>query len=282
MTVSQPLRAAVLGFPVSHSLSPVLHNHWLKTYGIDGTYSAMAVAPEALKTALNGLRERGFAGCNLTMPHKEAALPLMDDHDESCLMSGAINTVVIRDGKMIGYNSDGFGFVESLKAQAPQWSGGRVVILGTGGAARGIIASLRAKGAQHFVLINRSKDKAERVVKQFSLPSVDVVDWQDRAAALAGASLLVNCTSLGMVEQLPLDMPLDMLPANAVVADIVYRPLITPLLQTAKGLGLATVEGLPMLLHQGRLGFEHWFGVDPDVTPAVYQALVTRITETEV
>lgn len=270
-------RAAILGYPVSHSLSPVMHGYWLKNYGIDGHYGTMAVTPDALKGALTTLLERGYAGCNLTMPHKEAALALMDVHDESCLMSGAVNTVVMRDGQLHGYNSDGFGFLESLNAQVPDWSGSRVVIVGTGGAARGIIASLRAAGAAHFVLVNRTRAKAERVVKQFQMRSVDVVDWPERAAALDGASLVVNCSSLGMTGEDPFDLDISRLPDHATVADIVYRPLETPLLAAARKRGLKTAEGLSMLMHQGRLGFEHWFGFDPAVTPELTQVLVAQM-----
>lgn len=268
-------RACVMGWPVSHSLSPHLHGYWLQRYNIGGDYSAMAITPDNLKDALLLLKNRGYRGCNLTMPLKEAALSLMDDHDESCLMSGAVNTVVIDNGRFRGFNSDGFGFVESLKAQHPTWSGERVVILGTGGAARGIIASLRAAGAKHFVLINRTRDKAEKVVKAFTLDA-DVVDWQHRAEALKNATLLVNCTSLGMLGSEPLDLDLKHLPETAGVCDIVYRPLITPLLQVATKRGNPVIEGLPMLLHQGRLGFEHWFGRDPDVTPELYQLMARQ------
>lgn len=277
--VTARYRAALLGYPVSHALSPVMHMHWINTYGIDGHYGAMAVTPEGLRTALTTLCARGFAGCNLTLPHKEAALALMDVHDESCLMSGAVNTVVMRDGLLHGFNSDGFGFVESLRAQAPQWSGARVAVIGTGGAARGIIASLRAAGAAHFVLVNRTRDKAERVATQFKLPSVEVVDWAARAQALDGASLLVNCTSLGMQGQPPLDLDLACLPDDATVADIVYRPLETPLLAAARARGLVAVEGLSMLMHQGRLGFEHWFGVDPAPTPALAGVLQAAMAQ---
>lgn len=272
-------RAALLGYPVSHSLSPTMHMHWIKTYGLDAHYGAMAVAPEGFEAALRALVDRGFMGCNLTMPLKEKALSFMDYHDESCLMSGAVNTVVMRDGKMHGYNSDGFGFLESLKAQVPDWSGQRVVILGTGGAARGIIASLRAAGAGHFVLVNRTRAKAERVVKQFTMTAVDVVDWDDRTAALDGATLLVNCTSLGMVGHAALDLDLARLPDHATVADIVYRPLETPLLAAARARGLKTADGLPMLMHQGRLGFEHWFGIDPAVTAELQAALLADIEQ---
>jgi shikimate dehydrogenase len=238
----------------------------------------MAVPPAQLQSALKLLMERGFAGCNLTLPLKEGALSMMDEHDESCLMSGAVNTVVFRDGKIWGYNSDGFGFVESLKAQFAEWRGDRVVILGTGGAARGIIASLRAEGARHFVLVNRTRDKAERVVKQFTLDA-EVVDWQHRNESLRDATLVVNCTSLGMAGQGELDLDLSHLPETAGVCDIVYRPLITPLLKAAKLRGNRMVEGLPMLLHQGRLGFDFWFGRDPAVTPELYGALVGAMEE---
>ncbi len=271
------LRAAIVGYPVSHSLSPVMHGYWLQHYGIDGHYGAMAVTADGLKDALAEMAARGYAGCNLTMPHKEAALSLMDVHDESCLMSGAVNTVVMRDGKMHGYNSDGFGFVESLNAQAPGWSGARVVILGTGGAARGIIASLRAAGAVHFVLVNRTRAKAERVVKQFSMTAVDVVDWQERDAALEHATLLVNCTSLGMTGEAALDLDVARLPDDAVVSDIVYRPLETRLLARSRARGLRVAEGLSMLMHQGRLGFEHWFGIDPAVTQDLANTLLAAM-----
>lgn len=275
--VTAKIRAAILGYPVSHSLSPVMHTHWLHQYGIDGHYGAMAVTPDALKGALKTLADRGFAGCNLTMPHKEMALSMMDEHDESCLMSGAVNTVVIRDGKLWGYNSDGFGFVESLKSQVPDYSAKRVAIIGTGGAARGIIASLRGLGAEHFVLVNRTRAKAERVVKQFTMTAVDIVDWQDRNAALDGATLVVNCTSLGMVGEDTLDLDVAHLPDAATVADIVYRPLDTPLLKAARARGLRVAEGLPMLMHQGRLGFDFWFGADPAVTPELAAALTAEM-----
>lgn len=265
-------RACVIGWPVSHSLSPVLHGHWLEKYGIDGAYTPMAVTPDRLREALDMLKERGYAGCNLTLPMKELALSMMDEHDESCLFSGAVNTVVFEGGKSIGFNSDGFGFVESLKSQHPAWDGGRVVILGTGGAARGIIVSLRAAGAEKFVLVNRTREKAEKVARQFTLDA-EIMPWEGRAAALKDATLVVNCTNLGMEGQGALDLDLSLLPEGAAVADIVYRPLVTPLLRAARARGNAIAEGLPMLLHQGRLGFEHWFGRDPEVTPELYDAV---------
>ena len=262
-------KACVMGWPVSHSLSPRLHGFWLEKYHIPGAYDKMAITPDALKDALQMIAGRGYAGCNLTLPLKEAALPFMDEHDESCLMSGAVNTVVIRDGKTRGFNSDGFGFVENLKTHNPDWKGGRVVILGTGGAARGVIASLKAAGAKHFLLVNRTPEKAHRVVRQFKLDG-EVHLWAARHAALEDADLLVNCTSLGMTGEPPLDLDLKLLPAGATVCDLVYRPLVTPLLKSAQERGNKVVEGLGMLLHQGRLGFGHWFGRDPEVTKDLY------------
>lgn len=270
MTDKAQLRACVMGFPVSHSLSPKLHGWWLEKYGIDGSYTTMAVDVANLKDAFNILIERGYRGCNLTLPLKEAALSMMDDHDESCLMSGAVNTVVINNGRLRGFNSDGFGFAESLAAQAPGWNGARTVIIGTGGAARGIIASLRGAGAKHFVLVNRTPEKAEKIISAFKLDA-ETYTWEQRHEALKDATLLINCSSLGMKDQPPLDLSLDNLPKEATVADIVYRPLETGLLKQAKVRGNKAVEGLGMLLHQGRLGFGQWFGRDPEVTPELHK-----------
>ncbi len=277
-STDQMRRAVLLGYPVSHALSPTLHSYWLDRYGINGHYGAMAVLPGHLKQALEMLRNRGDAGCNLTIPHKEDAMPMMDDHDESAVMSGAVNTVVIQDGKLIGYNSDGFGFIEGLKAGAPGWSGERVAILGCGGAARGIIASLRgAMGVKSFALINRTRAKTERIIKQFTLENSEVFEWHEREQALAGADLLVNCTSLGLMGEQPLEINLDHLQQQAVVADIVYRPYETPLLASARLRGHIGVDGLAMLMHQGRLGFEHWFGVDPVVDDALKARLLEKM-----
>lgn len=262
-------KACVMGWPVSHSLSPLLHGYWLKKYGIAGEYATMAVMPENLKDALRSIADKGYRGCNLTLPLKEAAMELMDEHDDSCLMSGAVNTVVIEKGKLKGFNSDGFGFLENLKAQMPDWQGGRVVVIGTGGAARGIIASLRGAGAKHFVLVNRTKEKAEKIVKVFDLPA-DIYEWRQRHAALKDATLLINCTSLGMEGEGELELDMALLPKAVGVCDIVYRPLMTPLLCAARARGNPAVEGLGMLLHQGRLGFDYWFGRDPEVTPELY------------
>lgn len=261
------LKSCVMGFPVAHSLSPKLHGLWLKKYGIEGSYTIREVKPEQLKEALKFLIDEGFAGCNLTIPLKEKALDLMNCLDESARAAGAVNTVVIREGKMTGYNSDGFGFMESLKAQAPGWDKSHVVILGAGGAARGIIAALKNAGAEHFSIVNRTREKALKLIADFGLEGAEAPDWEDRSQILKNATLLVNCTSLGMKGMPPLEINLSFLVKTAVVCDIVYRPLVTPLLAESRRLGLPVVEGLPMLLHQGRLGFKHWFGIDPGVTP---------------
>jgi shikimate dehydrogenase len=272
------IRACVLGFPVAHSLSPKLHGFWLKKYKIDGAYTARETKPEQLKETLNVLMAQGFAGCNLTLPLKERALALMDELDESCRAAGAVNTVVFRDNRKTGYNSDGFGFLESLRVQHAAWDGARVVILGAGGAARGIIAALRGAGARHFTLVNRTPEKAEKTARDLNLNKAEVIVWEERNRALQNATLLVNCTSLGMTGQPPLDLDLSALPKTAAVCDIVYRPLITPLLIQAQRRGHPVVEGLPMLLHQGRLGFREWFGVDPAVTQELKNEITTGAT----
>jgi shikimate dehydrogenase len=267
------IRACVMGYPVAHSLSPRLHGFWLKKYNIDGEYTRREVKPEQLEKALDMLAEEGFAGCNLTIPLKEHALALMDELDGSASAAGAVNTVVIRDGRKTGYNSDGFGFLESLKAQYPGWNGTRVVVLGTGGAARGIVAALNEAAVGRFVLVNRSREKAEKLAQDLKLDPVTVMDWKDRSAALENATLLVNCSNLGMAGQPPLELDLSALPKTAAVCDIVYRPLVTNLLLEAKRRGNPIIEGLPMLLHQGRLGFRHWFGIDPAVTNELYDEI---------
>jgi shikimate dehydrogenase len=261
-------QACVLGSPVSHSLSPRLHGFWLKKYNINGSYTSMEVEPTRLKTMLDNLTEHGFAGCNLTLPLKEHALELMDTLDGSALAAGAVNTVVIRSGKKTGYNSDGFGFLQSLKTQAPKWDKSHAVLLGAGGAARGIAAALRDAGVKRFTFINRTPQKAEKIIEELNLPQGTTA-----AAVPEDTTLLVNCTSLGMNGQPPLEIDISPLPQKAVVADIIYRPLITPFLQDAKQRGHVVVEGLPMLLHQGRLGFKEWFSVDPAVSAELYQEI---------
>lgn len=258
-------RAAVLGFPVAHSLSPKLHGYWLSHHRIEGTYEAIATAPQDLADTLARLADAGYEGCNLTLPHKEAALALMDDLDGSASAAGAVNTVHFENGKMEGYNSDGFGFIESLKAQGLGWQDATVMIVGAGGAARAIIHALSTAGARDFIIVNRTLEKAEQLARDLNIYA-DVRDWSGLSSALEKTGLLVNCTNLGMAGQDPLVLDLQRLNPLAGVADIVYKPLETDLLKSARKRGHKVATGLPMLIHQGRLGFKLWFGVDPEVT----------------
>jgi shikimate dehydrogenase len=264
-------RAGVMGWPVAHSRSPVLHGYWLKQYGIDGSYERLPVAPEALEQAFRDLPAHGFAGCNLTIPHKERALGLVDRLDASARRIGAVNTVIVAaDGTLDGGNTDAFGFHANLVATAPGWTAaaGPAIVLGAGGGARAVVAALIDNGAPEVRLLNRHRGRAEDVAAALGRP-VSVLPWERRAAALADASLLVNTTSLGMAGQPPLEIALDALPRSAVVNDIVYVPLETPLLAAARARGNRVVDGLGMLLHQARPGFAAWFGVEPEVTPAL-------------
>jgi shikimate dehydrogenase len=265
-----------MGWPVDHSRSPRLHGHWLEHYGIDGAYVPLAVSPDHLEPALCGLKALGFRGVNLTLPHKEAALPLMDEVSETARRIGAVNTVIIGDGgRLLGDNTDGFGFMASLVAEVPAWraADGPAVILGAGGAARAVAVALLDAGVPALRLVNRTAERAGRLAEALRPMApgrpIDVVDWNGRAEALAGANLLVNTTSLGMSGQPPLDIALDALPETALVTDIVYTPLETKLLASARERSNAAFDGLGMLLHQGRPGFAAWFGVDPDVTDAL-------------
>jgi len=268
---SRTIRAGVMGWPVSHSLSPRLHGYWLDAYGIQGSYEAIAAAPGEFAGRLRALAQAGYAGVNVTIPHKERALAEVDEADDNARRVGAVNTIVMDPGgRLLGSNTDGFGFLENLAAGAGGWSanGGPAVVLGAGGAARSVVAALVDAGAPEVRLVNRTRSRAEAVAADIGGP-VGLVPWEGRAGALGGAGLLVNTTSLGMVGNPPLDLALDDLPREAVVTDVVYVPLQTPLLAAAAGRGNVTVDGLGMLLHQARPGFAAWFGVEPDVTPAL-------------
>ena len=265
------IQAGVIGWPVSHSLSPRLHGFWLKELGIDGTYSALAVAPDGLENSLRSLLERGFAGVNLTLPHKEAAATIVDTMDSVASRISAVNTIVVgANGNLAGSNTDGYGFIENLKSGAPEWTADNksAVVLGAGGAARAIIAVLLDAGLKELRLVNRTLSRAEALKDDIG-GAIIVVPWADRTKALEGAGLLVNTTTLGMTDEEPLEIDLSPLPAKAVVTDIVYAPLTTPLLKDAAGRGNLTVDGLGMLLHQARPGFDQWFGAEPVVTDAL-------------
>ena len=261
--------AGVMGWPVAHSRSPRLHGYWLRTHGIDGVYIPLPVRPEQFATALRALPMLGFAGVNVTVPHKEVALAAVDRSDPAARRIGAVNTIAVAaDGTLDGRNSDGFGFSENLRAGVPGWSArsGPAVILGAGGAARAVAVALLDGGVPEIRIVNRTIERAERMSEDIGGP-FRVYGWADQAAALDDAALLVNTTTLGMSGQPLLELTLDRLPPTAVVNDIVYTPLETALLTAAKARGNRIVDGLGMLLHQARPGFAAWFGVEPEVTP---------------
>ncbi len=259
--------AGVMGWPVGHSLSPRLHGFWLDHHGIDGAYLPLAVAPEHFESALRGLANAGFRGVNVTVPHKQAALALCDEVAPLAARIGAVNTLVFEDGRLKGRNTDAFGFLENLRQGAPAWdpAAGPALILGAGGAARAVAVALLDAGAPELRLANRTAARAEALAQELGGP-VTAVPWEGRGAALEDLALLVNTTSLGMTGQPPLELDLDRLPGAALVTDMVYAPLETDLLARARARGNPVVDGLGMLLHQARPGFEAWFGVAPEVT----------------
>lgn len=273
------LKAGVIGWPVGHSRSPALHGWWLDHYGIDGAYVPMAVRSEDLAAALRALPLLGFSGCNLTIPHKETALALVDRVEPLARRIGAVNTIVVdRDGMLEGRNTDGFGFIENLRAAHGGWSArqGPAVVIGAGGAARALLVALLDDGVPEIRLVNRTPARAEALAAEFG-GTIQPIAWASRGAALAGAALLVNTTSQGMAGEAPLDLPLDRLPPQALVNDIVYVPLETPLLAAARARGNPVVDGLGMLLHQARPGFAAWFGVAPEVTSGLRQAVLKTL-----
>jgi shikimate dehydrogenase len=256
-----------VGWPVAHSLSPRLHGHWLLRYGIDGAYVPLPVPPERLAQGLSALPALGFAGVNLTIPHKKTAVSLVHRLSPRAKRIGAVNTVVVEaDGMLSGDNTDGFGFVAALLESQAGWvaEAGPAVVLGAGGAARAVVVALLDAGVPEVRLLNRTAARASALADDLD-GSVHAADWNARAAVLDGAALLVNTTSLGMRGQPPLDLMLDALPRTALVTDVVYTPLMTPLLALAQARGNPVVDGLGMLLHQARPGFRAWFGVDPEV-----------------
>jgi shikimate dehydrogenase len=268
--------AGVVGWPVGHSKSPRLHNFWLERYAIDGAYVPLAVAPDDFEAALRGLKALGFAGVNVTVPHKQAALAAADEVDEAARRIGAVNVLEIGPGgALMGSNSDGYGFLENLRAGADGFdaASGPAVVIGAGGAARAVCVALCDAGAPEIRIVNRTGPRAEALAGELDGVGT-AVRWAERAAALDGAALVVNATSLGMAGQPPLDLDLDALAGDAVVNDIVYAPLTTPLLARAAARGNRVVDGLGMLIHQARPAFAAWFGRDPEVTDAVRAYLV--------
>jgi shikimate dehydrogenase len=267
--------AGLLGWPVAHSRSPVIHNHWLAHYGIPGRYVLFPVPPEKLEAAVRGIAALGLRGCNVTTPHKQAIFPLLDRVDDLARRIGAVNTVVVeKDGALTGFNNDGNGFIQSLKDVDPRWrpDTGPIAVLGAGGAARAVVASLAAQGAKEIRLANRTPEKAKEIADAVGAV-VKVLPWDAREDALDGVAMLANATSLGMAGKPPLDISLDRLPQRALVGDLIYIPPETPLLAAARARGNVTVNGLGLLLNQARPAFNAWFGVMPEITPALRQAI---------
>jgi len=271
--------AGVMGWPVTHSRSPRLHGFWLAQHDIDGAYLPLPVRPENLAAALKALPALGFAGVNLTVPHKEAALRLVERVSDEARRIGAVNTIVVgADGLLEGSNTDGYGFMAHLKAAAPLWraKNGAAVILGAGGAARAIAVALLDAGVGEIRLVNRTLARAEALAAEFG-KGVKAIGWAERNAALEDAGLLVNSTTLGMSGQPALEIDLRHLPATAVVYDIVYVPLETRLLAAARRRGHVAVDGLGMLLHQAVPGFAVWFGITPEVTPELREFVLAAL-----
>ncbi len=265
------IKAAVIGYPIKHSKSPLIHNYWIEKYGLSGSYEAIELHPENLKSGIEDLIAKGFTGFNFTVPHKEAAAALCDSVDLNAQNIGAVNTLVVRDGQKRGMNTDAYGFLTNITQNTGGFAfGGKcAVVLGAGGAARAIVSGLMGAEIDKIFLLNRTQDKADALASSMDMGTgiIEVLPWEQRNQIISQAALLVNTTTLGMSGQPPLEIDLSALPAHALVNDIVYAPLETDLLKAANAKGVKTVSGIGMLLHQARPAFKEWFGVMPEVTP---------------
>ena len=271
-------RCFIIGHPVAHSRSPIIHGHWLAEHGLDGSYERVDVPPDAVAAFLDRIRLGEFAGGNVTVPNKEAVLPLLDHVGETARRMGAVNTIWMEDGKLHGDNTDAFGFLAHLDDRVPGWDArtASALILGAGGAARAVVHGLVSRGVGRIILVNRSMARAEDLAAEFGV-GVEARGRSEAAALVATSDLIVNTTSLGMQGQPPLDLDLAGLRPGTIVDDIVYVPLDTALLAEARTRGGVPVDGLGMLLHQAIPGFERWFGVRPEVTPALRARLEADI-----
>ncbi|MDR7033801.1 shikimate dehydrogenase [Mesorhizobium sp. BE184] len=270
-------KAFVVGHPIKHSRSPIIHGHWLKQYGIAGSYEAIDVAPEDFSAFVQSLAANGFRGGNITIPHKEAAFKAVARRDESAEAIGAVNTFWLEDGRLCGGNTDAYGFAANLDAYSPGWArNGPAVVLGAGGAARAVIHALKQRGAGDIRIVNRTVARAAELRDRFGI-GISAHSPAQTGELLEDAGLLVNTTSLGMEGSAELQVDSTLLPSHAIVTDIVYAPLETPLLAAARQNGLKTVDGLGMLLHQAVPGFERWFGHRPEVTAELRALIVADL-----
>lgn len=275
-------KICIIGWPVSHSRSPLIHNYWIRKYAIDAVYEKTEVRPEDIISFISGFQAAGWTGCNVTVPHKETVCAALSNMDPSARRLGAVNTLYISDGKLRGTNTDGEGYLASLLQAYPifDFRGARIVVLGAGGAAKAIIGALSDRGVQTITVLNRSKDRVAGLQKQFG-PQIRPGNPQGNANSDLQCDLFINATSLGMSGQPPLEFDLGGLPQAAIVSDIVYSPLETPLLKLARARGNPTLGGLGMLLHQAVRGFELWFGVRPEVTSELYELVAADVSKAQ-
>jgi shikimate dehydrogenase len=269
-------KVGIIGWPVSHSRSPLIHTHWMQKHGIKASYERCPIDPaDDFRQALQAMAEQGYVGANVTIPHKETAFAAMDSCTQAAQKLGAVNTIVLRDGRLMGANTDGAGFIASLEAgaQNQNWRQQPALVLGAGGAARAILVALEQAGVSDIRLVNRTRARAEALAP-LGGQAVSVGDWQAREALAQDCGLLVNTSSLGMQGAPPLEMGLERLAPGALVTDIVYTPLQTDLLARARAAGFIAVDGLGMLMHQAALSFDMWFGVRPEVDAALHALLV--------
>lgn len=275
------IKACVIGWPITHSRSPMIHGYWLKALGINGSYEKLAVKPDDAKEFFRNFFKSGFAGCNVTVPLKEIAFEMADQKNASAVAVGAANTIWLEGGKICAANTDTYGFMNHLKASAPGWReiGKPVLILGSGGAARAITYGFIEAGVSEIIISNRTKSRAEKMAAHFanSHTKITVADWEQRSIAAAKAGVIVNTTTIGMKGEGSLGLDLSQAGDSTVVADIVYVPLETELLRMARQRGLRAVDGLGMLLHQAVPGFEKWFGKRPEVTAELRTLIVADL-----
>ncbi len=271
------LMAGVMGWPVMHSRSPALHNYWFNSHALAGAYVPLAIKPDAIGPALRALHPLGYAGVNLTIPHKQTAIAIVDSIDPVARAIGAISCVTVRtDGSLHGSNNDCFGFIENIREAVPDWQAdaGPITVIGAGGGARAVVYGLAREGAREIRLVNRTFDRAEKLAKDLGSP-IKPLPWSQRHDALEDCTMVVNATSQGMQGMPPLELDLNRLRARAIAADIIYIPKATPFLAAAAARGNRSVNGLGMLLHQGRPAWKDWFGIEVSVTPEL-RALIEK------